>query len=349
MTGLYIHIPFCEKKCAYCDFNSYEGIMRLEGAYVKRLIDELFSYPSDELCSVYLGGGTPSVFSPRSIGDILGAASKHFKILDGAEITIEANPSSLSPEKLSAYKNLGINRLSLGTQSFDDGELSRLGRLHTAGAAAAAFRAARGAGFENISIDLMFAVPGQTEKTWEKSLAAATALRPEHISMYSLTLEEGTPLYGRHNVSEETERALYWQGIDKLVQNGYRHYEISNLAIPGYESRHNSRYWKGLSYIGAGAGAHSYYKKTRYHNLPGVSDYISSAAPARGHEKITAAEAGRERYMLGLRLLEGIEDFQDERAKPLLENGLLERAGGRLRLTRRGLDVADYVIRELIE
>ncbi|MDP2960909.1 MAG: radical SAM family heme chaperone HemW, partial [candidate division Zixibacteria bacterium] len=279
-TGIYIHIPFCLSKCPYCDFNSIVYNSELAEEYVKSLIKEiqLFSQNVNGKVvaeTIYFGGGTPSILKSSQLGDILEKLFTSFGIQADSEMSLEANPGTLTRIKTKELKGLGFNRVSLGAQSFIDEELKTLGRVHTSKQAVKSYKILRDF-FENLNLDLIFGIPGQKLKTWRKSLNMALKLLPEHLSTYSLTLEEGTPFYllwkdKKLSLPEEDSvRKMYLEAIGLLKSQGYRHYELSNFALKGFECRHNLRYWDGTEYIGFGAGAHSYQKGIRWGNIKDI-------------------------------------------------------------------------------
>lgn len=381
--GLYIHIPYCQAKCPYCDFNSYAAKRWPEAEYVEALVHELDHYAQQApwrgaaIATVFFGGGTPSLFAPASIEQLLSVAFAHWHADDSAppEITLEANPGTVSLEKLRALRAAGVTRLSVGVQSFHGHHLRRLGRIHDAAQAVAAVDQARRAGFENVGIDLIFALPEQTPAEWESDLAQACRLSPEHISAYNLTYEEGTPFAALRRqgvlrpLPEETEVAMFSGTQDILAAAGYTQYEISNYARSGYRCRHNLTYWRGGDYLGVGAGAHSYARATtaganapygrRWSNERAPDVYLRCIA-RRGQacdqvEDLDASRARGEFVFLGLRCLDGFDAaefrkrFGDDcpvlfpRILDLLDGGLLEFCRGRWRLTPRGLLLADSV------
>ncbi|MBI5888310.1 MAG: radical SAM family heme chaperone HemW [Deltaproteobacteria bacterium] len=322
--GVYIHIPFCLSKCPYCDFNSVASGSVPEARYAACVLKEFNACVGKEgidrqkgLGSVYFGGGTPSVFSPAAIGGIIRGVTDGFGPQEPAEVTLEVNPDTVDAGRLEGFRKAGVNRLSIGAQSLDDGLLKMLGRRHSAKKALNAFRMAREAGFENIGIDLMFGLPGQTLALWKETLKTAVALRPRHVSLYGLTIEEGTP-FGRllkngslSLLPEEVEIEMYKTAIDTLAEAGCVHYEISNFALPGYFSVHNSGYWQGIDCIGLGAGAHSYMSAPgwgrRWWNALEPEQYMERIAllgnAVEGSETLKMGEASAESLMLGLRML----------------------------------------------
>jgi len=348
MTGVYIHIPFCIKKCNYCSFASFEGSLKYEEEYTKRVIEEIYSFEGEAIDTVYFGGGTPSLLKEENLIKILDAVGDNFTLQKNSEITLELNPKTCDKKKLKALKSAGFNRISMGFQSFSDKELLLLGRVHTAADSKKAFFEAREAGFQNISADIMFAIPNQNVESLEKTLDEMLSLSPEHFSAYSLSVEEGTPFYNMdlNLPDEDTEREMYYLICDTLKAAGYGHYEISNFAKEGYASRHNSKYWLGDDYIGIGAGAHSYYKDYRFSNSPDLLEYLAGKGRS-DKEFIDEAEKKREYYMLRLRMMEGIKKDNNPKIYELIKKGLLKEEGGRISLTKRGIDVSNYVFAEL--
>lgn len=379
--AVYIHFPYCIHKCPYCDFNTYAVHSFPEQRYADALIRELDfaatrpQWNGRSVDSVFFGGGTPSLLDAATVARILDALARRFRLAPDTEVTLETNPGSLeggATEKLTGFRAAGVNRLSFGVQSFDAGMLETLGRIHAAEDSLRAVAAAREAGFDNVSCDLMFAVPGQTLEQWRSDLERLVALGPEHVSAYNLTYEPRTPLTGLRDAGrvvaadEEVERAMYETTIDRLAAAGYELYEISNFARPGRRSRHNLAYWTWRDYLGLGAGAHGFASAggerdawgLRYANVRLPETYMSAADGewAASHETLDRDMAMAELTMLELRLAEGLDEQRFEKlfgctfdeAAPacagLLENGLVERVGGRLRLTRAGLMVGDGVI-----
>ncbi|MGO9614403.1 MAG: radical SAM family heme chaperone HemW [Dissulfurispiraceae bacterium] len=363
--ALYIHIPFCIKKCWYCDFYSILAPPPLRTRYVDALCKEIgLREPSlSVLKSVYIGGGTPTTLSIGAISQILAAVKERALISPHAEISIEANPGTMTQDKADNLLSLGINRVSLGIQSLIDSELKLLGRSHNADDAVRAAETIRKAGFTNVSIDLIYGIPGQGPEEWQYTLRKAIELCPDHISAYELTLEEKTPLYrasekGQITLPDEPSIVeMYLKGIDTLADHGYVHYEISNFAKPGFQCGHNLNYWNRGEYIGIGAGAHSFINGTRTAHAKDVVHYIESIE--RGSLPITERFAIRgddefnEMVFLGLRKTEGI----DLRAVPegkkasiykavsmLSAHGLVEIQNDHLRLTRKGLLLSNEVI-----
>lgn len=375
--AVYVHIPYCRSRCPYCGFNTYAVVEPPEREYLTALRREL-SYRADTpewahgvVSSIYVGGGTPTVFSPRSIGDLLRTIERCWPRtrLGEIEVTAEANPGTVDIRYLAALRDQGVNRISFGVQSFQPHILQRLGRGHGAAEGSEAVDMARQAGFHNVSVDLLFAVPGQTLADWERDLETIIDLRPEHVSAYSLTFEPGTPFEDRRArgairaVEEEVEAAMLERTAEVLSTAGYQHYEISNYAEPGRESRHNLNYWRRGEYLGVGAGAHSFLcdsaSDVRWSNEPDPDAYVRRVG-ARGEarvfvERLSEDQAHAEFVFLGLRLLAGI-DTREFAARfgveftaafpqvcELEAGGLLVREGTRWRLSQRGLMVADSV------
>jgi oxygen-independent coproporphyrinogen-3 oxidase len=370
--GLYVHIPFCASRCPYCDFAFVVGRGRLSTRYADAVAREVRERVAKELSgrarfdTVFFGGGTPTAVAPSEIARILDAVASAAGLAQGAEITVEANPGAVDAGKFRDLRRLGVNRLSLGVQSFDDAELRLLGRAHTSAEALRAYDAARQAGFQNVSLDLIFALPGQTEAAWQAHLDRAVGLGPEHLSAYNLTVEPGTE-FGRQlrrgrltPLPEETQAAMYGAAIDRLIGAGYLHYEISNFARPGLCSRHNLGYWDGSDYLGVGMSAHSFIAGRRTWNVRGLTRYLErierEGVAVAGQETLSPSERRTEAVLLGLRRVqEGVpmERILDRRGgrrriDRLIADDLLERIGGRARLTRKGLMVADAVAVELI-
>ncbi len=341
--GLYVHVPYCVRKCPYCDFYSIVDRSRAP-AYVDMVLDELGTYDG-EFDTVFVGGGTPTSVG-RELVRLCEALPK------AEEFTVEANPGAVDIELLRALKKAGVNRLSLGVQSFNDAELRALGRIHTAAQAEEAYLLAREAGFGNVSLDLMLSTPNQTVGSVKKTLEKVRELSPDHVSAYSLIIEEGTPFYGAELSlpSEDEEREIYYTARDCLTGMGLVQYEISNFARPGMECRHNIKYWTLAPYVGLGAAAHSYCDGRRYSNAPDVAAYLEGRGRRVECEVITEDERLREKFWLGLRMTAGVPYSGEfpEAVDRLIERGLLERSGGNIRLTRRGTDLANLVFMEFV-
>ncbi len=368
--SLYIHIPYCVRKCAYCDFLSFSCGGREEEAagYVERLKAEISgsaeSYKDRQVVSIYIGGGTPSVIKEGYIAGILDCVRKNFDIKSDAEISMEANPGTLSAEKLKEYRSAGVNRLSIGCQSVHEDELKELGRIHVFADFVKAYEAAREKGFENINVDLMAGLPGSNEKKLEESLRTVAEMGPEHISVYDLIIEEGTAFYERYGgknrgllPDEDTDRSMYAMTAAVLSEYGFNRYEISNYARTGYECRHNLVYWERGDYLGLGLNAASCIANVRWKNTSDMRSYLKESNITEGREELDIKEQRFEAMMLGLRLTKGvnIREFADRYgADPFgLYSGhigkmkklkLLEEREGFLKLTEKGLDLADAVI-----
>ncbi|MCK4257069.1 radical SAM family heme chaperone HemW [candidate division WOR-3 bacterium] len=356
MPGLYIHIPFCIKKCKYCAFHSLPYNSELVKQYIvslkkeAELRKETFGKTYD---TVYIGGGTPSVLKISELLDILKIINYNFN-LSPREFTIEVNPGTVSSEKLTCYRNAGINRLSFGIQSLNDKELEYLGRIHTGKEAVECFKDARFVGFKNISIDLIYGIPIQERNSWHSTLNGITALYPEHISAYSLSYEPDTPLYGEKPMKEDLEEKLYYYMIEYLKDKGYEQYEISSFATSGYKSRHNLNYWNGGIYLGLGPSAHSFDGTHRYAN-PELFDYIKGKSFKK--EKINRTKALEEYIMLGLRKRDGISlsEFSHRFAKGIhrklikvIKQTDLEFNEDRVRIPEKKQFVADAIILSII-
>lgn len=364
MLELYVHIPFCVRKCGYCDFYSGAFSKTAEKRYFEELQAEILGAkarisPEYEVTSVFFGGGTPSIPDASEVISILALLKECFVFSADAEISLEANPGTLTKEKLAAYKAGGINRLSIGLQSAVNEELKVLGRIHTYEDFLNSYENAREAGFSNINIDLMSGIPLQTAASFRKTLENVIALTPEHISAYSLILEENTPFFERfEETDEELDRTLYHLTKDMLSEAGYRRYEISNYAKAGFECRHNIGYWTGVSYLGFGAAAASCFEHRRYKNASSL-DY--RRLPLEEVEELSAEEEMGECMILGLRLTDGVDDavFKKRFGVSLFECyapeirkytdfGCLKRSGSRIMLTDYGFDVSNEVMQAFL-
>ncbi len=385
--SIYVHIPFCAGKCRYCDFLSYPAPEREKERYLELLLQEIekqsFFYKDHRVISVFIGGGTPSFLHAEAVERIIEKLKHNFIFENSCEITIEANPDSLTNHKLSVYFEAGINRISIGLQSADDALLRTLGRIHDSRTFLRAYEGARQAGFRNINIDLMSAVPGQTPESYGNTLEYVLALKPEHISAYSLILEEGTWFYEHrkelHFPTEEEDRALYEMTGEMLESYHYNRYEISNYALEGYECRHNQIYWTRGDYVGFGLGAASMVCDVRWSNRRTMREYEEalrqpeqeclrdlSACRARFGENVqylSRAEQMEEFMFLGLRLIRGVSrrDFQEKFGLPIEEvygetlhslrrDGLLftEDGNDSIRLTPYGLDISNYAMAQFL-
>ena len=366
---LYIHIPFCVRKCAYCDFLSAPGSEEAKASYTKALLREIEAVKTEkrEVSSIFVGGGTPSALSPSLMGDIFEKIHESFSVAQDAEITIEANPGTLSKEKLFLYKNAGINRLSLGLQSPEAAELKSLGRIHTYEEFLESFSLAREAGFQNINVDLMCALPDQTYEGWIRNLRTVAALHPEHISAYSLIIEEGTPFAKRklNLPDEDTEYRMYEDTAGILEEYGYEQYEISNYAKKGLVCRHNIGYWTRKEYLGLGLGTASLWGNQRFSNTSDFSAYLKeSGSPEKireNRETLSLEDEMSEFMFLGLRMTEGVSkaEFLESFGTPIesvygkvldkyKNMGLLEEKEGRIFLTRAGIHVSNGVMAEFL-
>ena len=363
--GIYVHIPFCKQKCVYCDFYSLPRREDLMDAYVSALRAQLAEadFSGYEADTVYFGGGTPSYLGPRRLTALLEAASAACPIAPGAEITLEANPDSAGdPDALSALRQAGFNRVSLGMQSASDEELRAIGRVHTMAQVRASVDAVRRAGFDNLSLDLIYGLPGQSLSRWRENLSAAAALCPEHLSCYGLKAEPGTPLYARRDTlpGDEAQADMYLQTVDFLESRGYRQYEISNFAKPVRESRHNLKYWTLGEYAGFGPGAHSDFRGRRYAWARDLEAYLRGNPPRSEDQAMTPRDREAEWLMLSLRLVRGLDMAAwEERFRrpfapflPFLKRceaaGYAAREEGRWRLTPRGFLVSNQIIGELL-
>lgn len=373
--SLYFHIPFCARKCAYCDFLSFEHKNDLIKSYLIALRQEIVSYEellqNYEIKTIYIGGGTPSLMTEVQTENIMEQINKSFHIASSAEITIECNPGTLTKEKLLSYKALGINRISIGLQSTEDEELKSLGRIHTLKEFESNFHTMREIGYDNINVDMIFGLPNQTIKSWRKSLEYIKALDPEHISLYGLIIEEGTAFHKRfvQNQSplpnEEEERQMYWEAHRELIDVGYCHYEISNYSKENYMSRHNTVYWTMEEYIGMGLGASSYFQGMRKDNLRDLQKYIHIGGDLKKlHAQVhpvTVKEKKEEFLFLGLRLLKGIDRriykkmFSEEIEKSygdsldeLAKEGLIQNKDSFIFLTKKGIDLSNYVFTKFL-
>ena len=356
MAGLYVHIPFCKKRCRYCDFFSTTRLERQE-AYVAALVKEIAARKDEAgepIRTIYLGGGTPSTLAPQDIARILDAVG----IDEAEEITMELNPGDASQAYMQALRDMGINRLSIGIQSFQDDLLTLIGRRHNTQQAINAVRMAQGAGFTNLSIDLMYALPTQTMAAWQADIETALSLGVQHISSYGLIYEQGTALTQAvesgelEAIDEETENAMYDELCSRLKQAGFVHYEVSNFALPGYEAKHNSRYWDHTPYIGVGAGAHTYVPPVRSWNKDDLEAYIQGDW-IRESETLTETDLYNERIMLGLRTNRGIVGpisvHSRKQMDEYIHKGLLRRTDDdRIVATQEGIHILNRIIEDLM-
>ena len=373
MAGIYLHTPFCKRRCIYCDFFSTTQSEK-KPAYVHALCQELDMRKNylegEDIETIYLGGGTPSQLTQEELEKIFSALYNIYKVKEDAEITLEANPDDLTPEYVHMLRSLPINRISMGIQTFQEETLKLLHRRHTAQQAIEAFRRCREAGFQNISIDLMYGLPGETLDTWEKDLRQAIALRPEHISAYHLIYEEGTALWKlreQHQVEEADEDlsvTLFRTLIDELTRAGYEHYEISNFCLPGLHSRHNSSYWTGKKYLGCGPSAHSFNGTSRQWNVASLDKYIHAIQQGKLDYEIEELDiytryndfvitAIRTHWGMSLSQLrstygEELYRYCLRMAKPHLAQGVLEMKEDTLKLTKEGIFISDGIMSDLL-
>ena len=374
--GLYIHIPFCRQKCFYCDFPSFAGKEAWMERYISALCREIaekreLSADAGEAATVYAGGGTPTALPRELLVRVLETVREHIPVRENAEITIEANPGTVDAEYLRVLRKAGANRISFGVQSFSDVLLRRIGRIHSPEEAQDAVRLARSAGFRNISLDLMYGLPGQTMKDLEESIAAACSLEPQHISIYGLQVEEGTVFARQQSMGklvlppEELAEEMYDYMTDSLPAHGYRRYEISNFAREGFESRHNLGYWQDIPYLGCGAAAHSYWENRRWNHPQDPTEYMTAVERGepliRNEESLSRETAMEEFCFLALRTVKGIDkqSFQNKFQctlesvyssviRRMKEQKLLEETENQIRLTQSGMKFGNVVFREFI-
>lgn len=380
---LYLHIPFCVRKCDYCDFLSMPANEELRRHYVDCLMEEIKQKAAlcreYQVTSVFFGGGTPSILPGVQIWELMEVLRSCFQICEDAEVTVECNPGTLTRQKLIYYKMAGVNRLSIGLQSANNQELQRLGRIHTYEEFLDSFGQARAMGFKNINVDLMSALPGQKQEDWINTLNKVLAVRPEHISAYSLMVEEGTPFYERYGEdewrreqgepplylpSEEMEREMYLSTQELMRNKGYIRYEISNYAFPGRECRHNIGYWKLTPYLGLGLGSSSFLEEVRFSNTKDLKTYLSGENFSQedcAYVFLDKRQRMEEFMFLGLRMMEGIsrsvfqqmfgiklEAVYGNVLEQLQKQGLLKQQEGRVALTEAGISVSNYVLSEFL-
>ena len=366
--SIYIHIPFCARKCAYCDFLSFSGMDKYHDEYVLSLINEIklsaSEFSGHIVKTIFFGGGTPTLLRANKIGEVLNVIFDNYSVDKNAEISTEANPETVDAKSLKELRAAGFNRLSFGVQAFNNRLLQRIERIHTKETAVSAVYAAREAGFKNINLDLMFALPGQSLADLDKSLDTAVFLDPEHLSAYSLILEEGSKLFKESGLSlpdDDTDRDMYELVKEKLKKAGYKHYEISNFAKEGFDCRHNRVYWTGGEYRGFGLGAHSLVNGVRFHNTGSLKSYVSGGFEKEEAEILSLKDKMSEFMFLGLRLVDGIKitDFYDKFEQNIfsvygkeinecVEFGLLAERRGNLRLTDKGIDLSNAVFAKFI-
>ncbi len=374
-TGLYIHVPFCGSKCNYCDFNSYVGKLDLAEEYFACMKKEIDLYRDEmvfnKIGTIFIGGGTPSCVEHRFIGELLNFLRERYNVSEPCEITIESNPGTLTEEKLKAYRQYGINRISIGLQACQENLLKYLGRQHNTSDFISSVKMAKEAGFDNINADVIFGIPGQTLEEWKETLDVLTELELTHISAYDLKIEEGTK-FGEMleigkliEMDDELDREMYHYAIDFLKKKGFNHYELSNFARKGYECKHNLIYWNCIEYLGLGAGAHSYLQDIRFENqasIEGYIDYLSKGQkPVEERYVRDFCEKMAEYMFLGLRLIDGVskEKFEDrfnqdifvtyaDKIDKLKKKQLIETESGKIKLTNQGLDLANQVFIEFV-
>lgn len=367
--GIYVHIPYCKQKCQYCDFISFSGKEETIKKYVEILKKEIdrCTYTGFDVSTIYIGGGTPSLLEEKYITEIIEKIKEKFIVMQNVEITIEVNPGTVTREKLREYKRTGINRLSIGLQSTDNKILKNIGRIHTYEEFLKTYKTAREEGFDNINIDLMFALPEEDECGVAMQVSEIINLKPEHISIYSLIVEENTMIKERLEKKEitlptdEQERKMYWKIKELLEENGYTHYEISNYCMPGKNSKHNMDCWEQKEYLGFGTAAHSYFNKKRFSNPKTIEEYIENYNNKTIEEEQTKEEMAKEYMMLGLRKIEGVSISAFERKfqinplfyfrfeiSKLVEEELIEIDLDNIKLTNKGLDLANIVWEEFV-
>lgn len=378
--SLYIHVPFCVRKCFYCDFLSAPGDDKIKENYIQALLQEITekseNYKQFIVDSIFIGGGTPSILRASQISDIMRLIKKKFLLDEGAEISIEVNPGTVDIEKLQIYLESGINRLSIGLQSADNKELQIIGRIHTYEDFLQTYELARQVGFQNINVDLMSALPGQSIQSYQETVEKVLLLRPEHISSYSLIIEEGTPFFTRYEdpssalqqeqlpplPDEDTEREMYELTDVRLQASGYHRYEISNYARSGYACRHNIGYWRRHNYLGLGLGSSSLIENHRWNNEADLSSYLEGQFDRRNEQILTRKEQMEEFMFLGLRLMEGIsceafsqyfgvspESVYKNEITKLIDKQLLNKTEeGFFKLTKRGIDISNVFMAEFL-
>ncbi len=366
MAGIYIHFPFCLKKCNYCDFFSVEKQEEIIPQFIDALQKEIGLYSATRredtsIGTIYLGGGTPSLLPEDEIATVLDAIALSFPVDSDPEITIEANPGTLSLSKLTFYREIGINRISIGIQSIHEDELELLGRVHNSSEGIDAIHMAREAGFDNINADLIYGLPGQTLIRWQNTLETIIALSPDHISAYTLTWDNETRM-GQQIRSgilpipdEDTVMEMYLATSEFLTEHGFEHYEISNFAKPGFRCKHNEGYWTGEPYFGLGPSAHSFLDNKRFWNIPDVEEYIQSLSenrpPLAGEETLDQNQQALEQLVLGLRTSEGVPltkiSTNQNMIRELIQNGLATEKNGHLLLNSKGFLLADEIALQL--
>lgn len=368
--SLYIHIPFCKQKCLYCDFPSFCGKDNMMLSYAEALSKEIDNIKDKVIKTIFIGGGTPTYLSLEAWHIIKKTIDNLCKSKD-MEFTVEANPGTLDKEKLMLLKKMGVNRISLGLQAWQNEHLKNLGRIHSAQEFLESYNLARSLGFNNINVDLMFGLPDESLDQWKETLKQVIDLKPEHLSCYSLIIEEGTPLYnlyeaGKINLPEEdTERKMYWYTLSFLKSEGYDQYEISNFSKKNFQSQHNRVYWEHENYIGCGAAAHSFYKGYRYKNESDIGQYIKLINDKKSaviEKRLNTLEENMEEFIfMGLRLIEGISidkfnnkfnisifNIYEDAINKHKNNGLLKEQNGYLCLTPKGIEISNEVMSDFI-
>lgn len=366
--GLYLHIPFCKSKCRYCSFNSFSGISFLQKEYFDAMISGIRKLNNDKLSSVYIGGGTPSFVEGEYIASVMKAVYDTFNVSEDAEITIEINPKTIDEKKLTIYRDVGINRISMGMQSMNDEELRCIGRAHTVSEGVKSYELIRKMGFDNVSLDLMYALPNQTDTSLRDTLDQMIDLNPEHISCYGLSIDKGTPLWddmtkGKILQKNDEEYFRMYETIrETLVKNGYNHYEISNFSRPGFQAKHNTSYWKGNEYYAMGAGASGYIGDERFIYTESVEEFIKNPHTYTVEETLTKSDKISEFVMLGLRMLiDGADKnefkkrfdkdiyqiFEKEISKHI-KTGMLEDTGDSIRLMPKAYYVSNNIMADFL-
>ncbi len=367
--GIYIHIPFCKQKCYYCDFLSFSNSEEKVDKYIQTLLKEIeySKIKNVQVSTIYIGGGTPSIIDEKYIKEIINKIKENYIVSNQAEMTIEVNPGTVNENKIKKYLQIGINRISIGLQSTNDRILKEIGRIHNYEKFLETYKIARDLGIKNINVDLMLALPNQSIEDLQESIEKVILLNPEHISVYSLILEENTKLESLvlenkvYLPEENLERQMYWLVKRKLQENGYKHYEISNFAKLGYESKHNMNCWKQMEYLGFGLGAHSYYEGKRFSNVSNLQEYEKNSFKKIVHEVQDENEKQKEYMLLGLRKIDGIKisEFKNKFAlnplyvfrneiNKLVEANLLAVDADYIKLTNKGIDFANIVWQEFV-
>lgn len=374
-SSIYIHIPFCVKKCGYCDFLSFSKSEEIFEEYIIAVLRELQEKKEElsehKIQTIFIGGGTPSMLPPKMLGKIMSFLMDHCNLADNIEITMEVNPGTMEISKLREWKSMEINRLSIGLQAWQNRLLKVLGRIHTCEEFIKNYVQARDAGFQNINLDIMFALPSQTLNDWEETLENVLKLRPQHVSAYSLIYEDGTPFMEKlragklEETSEELDRTMYALAKKMMWDKGYQQYEISNFSLPGFESQHNCVYWRDEEYWGIGLGSHSYVNGIRYANTRDLKKYLAShgkrEAITEQIEKLSLETQMAEFMFMGLRLTQGVEKDRfyqrfgeemlhvyEKEISQLIEEGLLDYRKDRICLTERGIDISNYVFEKFL-